>query len=73
MLLYFVKSVVPRLEAVFGPLSSFSAKDRKKAFQITRRRNLHSSSIAVMGLGPSNAFSKDVLCIEIRGPGRPQL
>lgn len=26
-----------------------------------------------MGLGPSKAFSKDVLCIEICGPNRPQL
>jgi hypothetical protein len=27
----------------------------------------------IMGLGPSRAFSKDVLCIEICGPNRPQL
>jgi hypothetical protein len=27
----------------------------------------------IMGLGPSKAFSKDVLCIEICGPKRPQL
>lgn len=26
-----------------------------------------------MGLGPSKAFSKDVLCVEICGPNRPQL
>lgn len=26
-----------------------------------------------MGLGPAKAFSKDVLCIEICGPNRPQL
>ncbi|KAK7177571.1 dynamin family protein [Paraphaeosphaeria sporulosa] len=35
--------------------------------------SLIDEAIEVMGLGPSKAFSKDVLCIEICGPNRPQL
>ncbi|KAL1591965.1 hypothetical protein SLS60_011557 [Paraconiothyrium brasiliense] len=35
--------------------------------------SLIDEATAAMGLGPSKAFSKDVLCIEICGPSRPHL
>jgi len=35
--------------------------------------SLIDEATAAMGLGPSKAFSKDVLCIELCGPDRPQL
>ena len=35
--------------------------------------SLIDAATEAMGLGPSKAFSKDVLCIEICGPDRPQL
>ncbi|KAF9729907.1 dynamin family protein [Paraphaeosphaeria minitans] len=35
--------------------------------------SLIDEATAAMGLGPSKAFSKDVLCVEICGPSRPHL
>ena len=35
--------------------------------------SLMDEATILMGLGPSKAFSRDVLCIEICGPSRPQL
>lgn len=35
--------------------------------------SLIDAATEAMGLGPSKAFSRDVLCIEICGPDRPQL